>query len=354
MALAMRQLRRDKTIMNHRIIPVILSGGSGTRLWPMSTPETPKQFLALTGDRTMFQLTLDRVSDASLFSPPMIVANARHADLIEDQLAGLSATLMLEPCARNTAPAIALAAIEAGSAPILIMPSDHVIADVAEFHAAIARAMPLIDAGWLVTFGIEPDGPETGYGYIRIGDSAGEGVSRVDRFIEKPDRKKAEALLAEGNHVWNGGIFLFRADIFLAALAVHAPNMLTCAHASLNQAKRAGSRILPDETAFAASPSESIDYAVMEKADRVAVVPVAMGWSDLGSWDALHEIGAKDPSGNVLTGNVRLGKGAGNLIKTDGIRISATGIDDLIIVATGNDVMILRRGQSQDVKTFSV
>ena len=338
---------------SQRIIPVILSGGSGTRLWPMSTPETPKQFLALTGDRTMFQLTLDRVRDEALFAPPMIVANARHADLIEGQLEGRAATLMLEPCARNTAPAIALAAIEAGSAPILVMPSDHVIADVGGFHAAIARALPLVDAGWLVTFGITPDGPETGYGYIQIGDSVGEGVHRVECFVEKPNRAKAEALLAQGNHAWNGGIFLFRADMFLNALSVHAPNILACAQASLDQAVRVGARILPNEAAFAASPSDSIDYAVMEKADQVAVVPVAMGWSDLGSWDALHEIGAKDASGNVLSGDVRLGEGQGNLIKTDGIRISATGIDDLIIVATGNDVMILRRGQSQDVKKFS-
>jgi mannose-1-phosphate guanylyltransferase len=341
------------TNASQRIIPVILSGGSGTRLWPMSTPETPKQFLALTGDRTMFQLTLDRVRDEALFAPPMIVANARHADLIEEQLDGRAATLMLEPCARNTAPAIALAAIEAGSAPILVMPSDHVIADVSGFHAAIARALPLVDAGWLVTFGITPDGPETGYGYIRIGDGVGEGVHRVDCFIEKPDRAKAEALLEQGGHVWNGGIFLFRADMFLGALSVHAPDMLACAQASLDQAVRIGARVLPNETAFAASPSDSIDYAVMEKAERVAVVPVAMGWSDLGSWDALHEIGAKDALGNVISGDVRLGVGQGNLIKTDGIRISATGIDDLIIVATGNEVMILRRGQSQDVKKFS-
>ena len=336
------------------IIPVILSGGSGTRLWPMSTPETPKQFLALTGDRTMFQHTLDRVRGADRFGSPMIVANARHADLIEAQLEGAAATLMLEPCARNTAPAIALAAIEAGSAPILIMPSDHVIADVAAFHAAIERALPLVDAGWLITFGITPNGPETGYGYIRVGEAVGEGVHHVERFIEKPDRARAEEMLAEGGHAWNGGIFLFRADVFLGYLAVHAPDMLACAQGALDKAKRSGMRVLPDETAFAASPSDSIDYAVIEKAERVAVVPVAMGWSDLGSWDALYEIGTKDARGNVLSGDVRLGEGQGNLIKTDGVRISATGIDDLIIVASGNEVMILKRGQSQEVKKFSV
>jgi mannose-1-phosphate guanylyltransferase len=335
------------------IIPVILSGGSGTRLWPMSTPETPKQFLPLTGERTMFQLTLERVTDAAQFAAPMIVANARHADLIEAQLDGAAATLLLEPCARNTAPAIALAAIEAGNAPILVMPSDHVIADVAAFHAAVARALPLVDAGWMITFGITPTGPETGYGYIRMREALADGVHRVERFIEKPQVDAAQAMLDEGGHAWNGGIFLFRADHFLGALAVHAPDMLASAQASMAVAKRAGQRVHPDEAAFAASPSDSIDYAVMEKAERVACVPVSMGWSDLGSWDALYEIGEEDDRGNVIAGNVRLGEGTGNLIKTDGIRISATGVDDLIIVASGNEVMILPRGQSQKVKGFS-
>jgi mannose-1-phosphate guanylyltransferase len=301
----------------------------------------------------MFQQTLDRVSDAAKFAAPIIVANSRHADLIDDQLEGAAATIILEPCARNTAPAIALAALWAKDGLILVMPSDHVIADVDAFHAAIASALPVVQAGWLVTFGITPDRPETGYGYIQVGGCLETGVHRVERFIEKPDREKAEALLNQGNHVWNGGIFLFRADVFLSALAEHAPQMLTAVRAAMDDARPVGSRILPNEAAFAASPSNSVDYAVMEKADRVAVVPVAMGWSDLGSWDALHDIGAKDDQGNVLSGNVRLGKGRGNLIKTDGIRISATGIDDLIIVARGTDVMILKRGQSQDAKAFS-
>lgn len=335
------------------IIPVILSGGSGTRLWPMSTPETPKQFLPLSGDQTMFQQTLARVCDASQFSAPLIVANARHADLIEAQLGGASATLLLEPCARNTAPAIALAAIEGGDAAILVMPSDHVIADVPAFHAAIARALPLTQAGWMITFGISPTGPETGYGYIRMGEDLADGVHRVDRFIEKPLAEAAQAMLDAGGHAWNGGIFLFRADHFVAALATHAPDMLAAAQSAMDKAVRSGQRVYPDESAFAASPSDSIDYAVMEKADRVACVPVAMGWSDLGSWDALHEIGERDAGGNVLSGPVRLTDGSGNLIKSDGIRISAAGIDDLIIVASGNEVMILPRGQSQRVKGFS-
>ncbi len=301
----------------------------------------------------MFQHTLDRVADTNQFAAPMIVANARHAELIEAQLDGTPATLLLEPCARNTAPAIALAAIEAGNSPILVMPSDHVITEVGAFHAAVARAMPLVDAGWMITFGITPTGPETGYGYIRMGDALADGVHRVEQFIEKPHVDAAQAMLDAGGHAWNGGIFLFRADHFLGALAIHAPDMLASAQASMATAKRTGQRVHPDESAFAASPSDSIDYAVMEKAERVACVPVSMGWSDLGSWDALYEIGDRDAAGNVIAGDVRLSDGSGNLIKSDGIRISATGIDDLIIVASGNEVMILPRGQSQKVKGFS-
>ena len=328
-----------------RIVPVILSGGSGTRLWPMSRDERPKQFLALTGERTMFQLTLDRADDMARFAQPLIVANARHADLIEDQLEGRAATLILEPLARNTAPAIALAALAANLAdPLLVMPSDHVITDVSAFMAAIDAALPLVERGWLVTFGITPDAPETGYGYIRAGEEAAPGAHRVDRFVEKPDIATAEAMLAQGGYVWNGGIFLFRADAYLRALAEFAPAMLDAARAAMEAATRTGQRILPDADAFAASPSDSIDYTVMEKADRVAVVPVSMGWSDIGSWDALHALDP-EPQGDVLELDT-----ANCLFRSDGIRIHAVGVTDLIVVASGNDVLILPRGQSQDVK----
>jgi mannose-1-phosphate guanylyltransferase len=333
-----------------RIIPVILSGGSGTRLWPMSQPDRPKQFLPLASDATMFEATVARVGDRMRFAAPMIVANARHADLIEAQLGGAEATLVLEPLARNTAPAIALAALLADpKSPLLVMPSDHVIADEAAFMAAVEAALPLVADGWLATFGIAPDGPETGYGYIQTGEVLSAGVHKVARFVEKPDRARAEAMIAGGDHVWNGGIFLFRADAFLGALAVHAPEMLAAAQRAVAAAKREGRRILPDEAAFAASPSESIDYAVMEKAERVAVVPVAMGWSDVGSWDALHTLGS-DSSGNAHHGEVLALDTSNCLIRSDGIRIAAVGVSDLIVVASGNDVLILPRGQSQDVK----
>jgi mannose-1-phosphate guanylyltransferase len=340
------------------IIPVILSGGGGTRLWPLSTPEKPKQFLALTGERTMFQLTVDRVADRAVFSAPLIVSGARHAEIVEEQLASIGvddAILILEPCARNTAPAIALAALAASDpdALLLIMPSDHVIADPDSFIAASQRAAAQASEGWIVTYGITPSGPETGYGYIKMGNEIALGVQQVDRFIEKPDAEKAVILLAEGNHSWNGGIFMLRADVYLGALAVHAPDILSAAQKAINQATREGQRILPDETAFASSPSDSIDYAVMEKAERVAVVPVSMGWSDVGSWDALYDLGAKDSSRNSTKGDTRFSEANGNLVQADGIRVSIHGVDDLIVVANGHEVMIIPRGQSQRVKDFS-
>ena len=339
------------SMTSRRIVPVILSGGSGTRLWPMSVADRPKQFLSLTAEETMFQLTLARASDPDRFAPPLIVANARHADLIDQQTTGQGVgAIILEPCARNTAPAIALAALEAGDAPMLVMPSDHVIADDAAFSEAVARALPFAEDGWMVTFGITPDAPETGYGYIKVGEALAPGVHRVERFIEKPNRESAEAMLAAGGHAWNGGIFLFRADAYLAALAAHAPDILSAATSAFGKAKRDGKRILPDAEAFASCPSDSIDYAVMERAGKVAVVPVSMGWSDLGSWDALYDIGTKDPAGNVMGGDVVAQNAKGNLIRSDGLRISVAGVEDLIIIASGNDLLILPRGQSQAVK----
>ena len=339
------------------IVPVILSGGSGTRLWPMSTPETPKQMLSLTAEETMLQLTALR-TPGERFAAPIVVANARHADAIEDQLKSVAAdaqALILEPAGRNTAPAIALAALQAGgSQPLLVMPSDHVIADVDAFHAAIHAALPLVEQGWLVTFGISPDAPETGYGWIHVGDEIAAGVHRVARFVEKPPRDRAEAMLAAGDHVWNGGIFLFRADQFLGALSAYAPEMLAACQQAMAGARREGTRVYPDADAFAASPSESVDYAVMEKADRVAVVPVQMGWSDVGSWDALHAISDLDEAGNAASGvhqgTVIALETKGCLVRTDGIRVAMVGVEDLIVVASGNDVLILPRGRSQEVK----
>lgn len=337
------------------IVPVILSGGSGTRLWPMSRPEHPKQMLALTAEETMLQLTARRTPQGDVFAAPVIVANALHADMVEGQLGAVGAgaqALILEPMGRNTAPAIALAALAVpGDAPMLVMPSDHVIADIDAFHAAIHAAIPAVNDGWLVTFGIAPDAPETGYGYIQVGEAIGAGIHRVARFVEKPARDVAEAMIASGDHAWNGGIFLFRADAYLDALTRFAPDMLAAAQAAMDGAIRSGTRILPDATAFAASPSDSIDYAVMEKAERVAVVPVSMGWSDVGSWDALHAISDCDGQGNACRGDVVAIDTADCLVRAGkGKRVALVGVSDLIVVVDGDDVLVLPRGRSQDVK----
>jgi mannose-1-phosphate guanylyltransferase len=339
-----------------KITPIILSGGSGTRLWPLSTSEKPKQFLGLTETLSMFQLTLRRCDHRNHFKPPLIVASALHGALITAQMEdiGISpSAIILEPCARNTAPAIALAAIEAGpDSVLLVMPSDHVIDDEQAFHSAINAALPFAADGWLVTFGITPTRADTGFGYIQIGEALGNDVFRVAEFVEKPDVETAGVMLATGDHAWNGGIFMFRASALLAVLSEYAPDILRAAQSAMVESKRDGAFVYPDEPAFAAAPSDSIDYAVMEKAAQVAVVPVSMGWSDLGSWDALHEIGAKDDASNVVSGDVTLLEGQGNLIRSDGIRISASGISDLIIIASGNELLILPRGKSQDVKSL--
>lgn len=337
------------------IIPVILSGGSGTRLWPVSKPAHPKQLLALTAEETMLQLTAARTADRKGFGTPMVVANTAHADVITAQLGAIGiigTQLVLEPMARNTAPAIALAALAVSdpASPLLVMPSDHVIADVAAFHAAIDRALPLVEDGWLVTFGITPDAPETGYGYIKMADALADGIHKVGRFVEKPDEATAATMLDEGGYVWNAGIFLFRADAYLAALEAFQPAMLAASKASMDAAVRSMHIILPDAEAFAACPSDSIDYAVMERAEKVAVVPVSMGWSDVGSWDSLHAISQQDASGNATRGDILAIDSANCLVHSDGARVALVGVEDLIVVVSGKDILILPRGKSQLVR----
>jgi mannose-1-phosphate guanylyltransferase/mannose-6-phosphate isomerase len=336
------------------IVPVVLSGGGGSRLWPYSTKDTPKQFLPLVGPKSLFQEALDRVRDRLRFSAPIIVGSALHTALCEDELRdeGEAARLILEPCARNTAAAIAMAATIASEehgedALILVMPSDQIIEDVAAFHEAISIGEAAARAGRLVTFGIRPTGPDTGYGYLEMGEelAGAPGVMEVARFVEKPPIDLAEAMVADGDHLWNAGIFLLRAATLLEELSIFAPLIAQSAAEAVKASKREGIRIAPPLHALAGCPSDSIDYALMEHSSRVVVVPMSPGWSDLGSWDALAELVGTTPGGPVTVLDCD-----NCYIRSDGLQVAALGVRDLIIVASGQRLLVLPRGRSQEVK----
>jgi len=333
-----------------QVRPVILAGGSGSRLWPMSTPATPKHLLPLIGESSLFEQTLERFADRNRFGAPIVVANhAQSEDLTRLLEPVEDATLILEPMKRDSAPAIALAALTAQTDDLLLMsPSDHHIADVPAFHAAIEAGRAAAEAGDIVTFGIEPDHPATGYGYIAAG--AGKGVRRVDRFIEKPDALRAKALIDAGGHYWNAGIFLARASIWRDAMERHVPDMLAAARSALATADRDGSTIRPGGEEFARSPAQSIDYAVMEKEKAISVVPVAMGWSDIGSWQSLYDAATPDGDGNSIgTGHVAFDS-AGTLIRSSGPRVAAIGVEGLVILATPEAVLVVPREHAQRVR----
>ena len=337
-----------------RVIPVILCGGAGTRLWPLSRLDRPKPFVSLDGGATLFQETARRVGDPARFAPPVVVVGEAFGDTAAAQLddSGIGgARLILEPSARGTAPAIAVAALESGPDDLLlVLPSDHVVKDRAAFRAAVETATAAARDGWLVTFGVRPERPETGYGYILAGGEVAPGVRRVERFVEKPDAATAAHYLADGHYLWNSGIFLFGAGALLAALREHAPYILPEAEASLAAGRREDGRIRPEASRFARSPSQSIDHAVMEKSARVAVVPVDMGWSDVGSWEALHAVADRDAQDNALAGDVVTIDCQGSLVRSEGPLVVGVGVRDMIIVATERSVLIVPRGESQRVK----
>lgn len=343
---------RDDVSSIAPVVPVVLSGGGGTRLWPFSTAEMPKQFLPLIGEKSLFQEALARVGDRGQFASPIVVGSDRHAELCERELAGTEGSrLILEPCARNTAPAIVMAASLAAEmhgpdALLLVMPSDHVIEDVGAFHEAIANAEPAARGGQLVTFGIRPTGPDTGYGYLHMGAEVLPGVMKVARFVEKPTYGVAEAMVSGGEHLWNAGIFLFRAASFLDEADRVAPEIARCAKEAIVAASREGIRVTPDGAILSECPSDSIDYAVMEKAANVAVVPMSPGWSDLGSWDALAELVGP----GVSSGPVTALECDDCYIRSEGLEIAAFGVCDLIIVESGGRLLVLPRGRSQEVK----
>jgi mannose-1-phosphate guanylyltransferase len=338
------------------IHPVILCGGSGTRLWPFSRKQAPKPFLPMLGDHTLFQRALLRVADSAVFAAPMIVASAEHVSLIEAQVpAGAGYSLVIEPAARNTAPAIALAAaLLPDDAIMLVCPSDHHIADEAAFGAAVAAAASLAAQDYLVSFGITPGYPETGYGYLQRGAALAGGYA-IRRFVEKPDRATAEAYLASGEYSWNGGIFAFRAGYLLEELARHRPAMAEAVRAAAAQGTADGTRFHPAPAPFMQIAAESIDYAVMENTTRAAMVPVEMGWSDIGNFAALHDALAAMPESAADGGNVSAGIGAAAdfvdcrnvMVMSDGPRVSAVGLEDVCVIIAGGEVLVTTRDGAQ-------
>jgi mannose-1-phosphate guanylyltransferase/mannose-1-phosphate guanylyltransferase/mannose-6-phosphate isomerase len=341
------RLTRDAS--QARVTPVILSGGTGTRLWPLSRRDRPKQMLPLLEGRTMLQRTADRAADSGLFAAPLVVTAAAHADEVAAQL-GEGARLIVEPAGRSTAPAIALAALALDPRDLmLVMPSDHLILQPERFAAAVAHGLDAAQAGMLVTFGVRPTRPETGYGYIRRGEAFADGVFRAAHFVEKPDAATAASYVESGTHEWNAGIFLFAARAYLDALAVHAPDILAAAQAAMAAPGGSPARTLPEPESFAAVRAESIDRAVLEHADNVVVVPVDMGWSDVGSWAALHAVSSADAAGNSVTGAATLLNTHGCLIRSEGPHIVAVGVENLVIVATRDSVLVVPLAQSQTV-----
>ena len=340
------------------LIPLILSGGSGTRLWPVSRKNLPKQFLALAGNGTLFQQTVERTRQLPQITAPIVVASEDHRFLAADQLleAGIEgATIMLEPLARNTAPAIALGALHAlqrdGEALLLVLPADHLIGDTTSFVAAVKQAMPLAEQGWLVTFGIRPDRPETGFGYIRRAEAVDDHGYRVEQFVEKPDQATAESYLADGGYDWNSGMFLFKASRYLEELAVHAPGILAAVREAHAKASADLDFVRIDHDAFALVPDDSIDYAVMEKTRHAAVIPVSCAWSDIGSWSALWLTGDKDAQGNLREGDTLSIDTRNSLLRSHSRHLLATvGVDDLIVVTTPDATLVVHRDAAQDVK----
>ncbi|MDQ3814212.1 MAG: mannose-1-phosphate guanylyltransferase/mannose-6-phosphate isomerase, partial [Armatimonadota bacterium] len=341
------------------LYPVILSGGTGSRLWPMSRAALPKQLLPLTSERTLLQETVLRLHGLDEVASPAIICNQEHRFMIAEQLREINVTphvLMLEPAGRDTAPAVAVAALHLiahdPDALMLVLPSDHAIADVAAFHAAITQACRVAEQGYLVTFGIVPQGPMTGYGYIQRGAEleTGSGAFAVARFVEKPDLDTARKYVESGDYYWNSGMFLFSARCYLEELERFQPEIIEACRASLEQAYRDLDFYRLGEDAFKTSPASSIDYAVMEKTQRAAVIPVDIGWSDVGSWSALWEFHPKDADGNVSYGEVLLHDVHNSYVNAQRRLVAAVGVQDLIIVETPDAILVAHKDHVQDVK----
>ncbi len=349
-----------------QIQPVVLSGGSGTRLWPLSREKYPKQLLPLIGDDSLLQATVRRVEGiAGLeIAEPMVVCNEEYRFVIAEQLRlmGTPGAIVLEPFGRNTAPALTLAALAAmrdgGDPVLLVMPSDHVILDVPAFQSVVREGAELAERGAIVTFGITPDSPETGYGYIQGGDEFGDGGARaIARFVEKPDLATAQVYLDDGSYYWNSGLFMMRASVWLAAIKICRGDIFTACVAAWEQGSVDGEFLRVDKDAFAQCPKDSIDYAVMERLasskDTLppgVVIPLSAGWSDVGAWDALWEVLPKNEDGNVIQGDVVMVGSHNTLAISEGRLLACLGVDDMIVVQTPDAVLVAHKSKTQEVK----
>ncbi|MFC0383747.1 mannose-1-phosphate guanylyltransferase/mannose-6-phosphate isomerase [Chromohalobacter israelensis] len=343
--------------MNTGVHPVIMAGGTGSRLWPLSRQMHPKQFLPLADKQSMLQATLGRL-DGITEAQPILICNEEHRFLAAEQVrqSGKTPSILLEPEGRNTAPAITLAALHAldcGEDPLLlILAADHLIQQVEAFHLTIEAALPLAQEGKLVTFGIVPTHAETGYGYIQRGCALGEKGFKVERFVEKPDLPTAESYLASEDFFWNSGMFLFRASRYIEELELHAPDILVACRRAIDEGQRDLDFLRVGKEAFTACPENSIDYAVMEKTESAAMVSLDAGWSDIGSWSALWEVSDKDADNNVLHGDVLAESSSNTLVQAEHRFVATLGVDNLIIVETKDAVLVAHKEKVQDVKNI--
>ncbi len=340
------------------ITPVLLSGGVGTRLWPVSRETHPKQFWPLVGELTLLQDTLLRTAGLQE-TDPLIVCNEDHRFMVAEQLRQgelSSGGLILEPEGRNTAPAVALAALRAietdPAAILLVLPADHVIQDINAFVEAVAAAVPMAREGRLMTFGVVPTGPETGYGYIRCGERLGEGLFELQRFVEKPDLETAQRYLEGGDYLWNSGMFLLEAQTYLDQLGSFSPDILACCQRAMAAATTDMDFVRPDKAAFLSCPSDSIDYAVMEHTRCGGVVSLDCGWSDVGAWSALRDVAPLDADGNATVGDVLLDNCRDSYFRSDSRLLAATGVENLVVVETADAVLVADRRRVQDVKNL--
>ena len=343
-----------------QIIPVILSGGSGTRLWPLSRKEYPKQYLPLVGDNTMLQETILRLSGLDDVADPIIVCNADHRFLVAEQCQQIGVKnpiILLEPVGRNTAPAIAAAAFQSlkssdDDTVMLVLSADHVIKDIDAFYVSINIASSQAQEGKLATFGIVPKDANTGYGYIKSSKNNTDGGYKVEEFVEKPDLETAQAYFKQGKYLWNSGMFMFKAEVLIDELTTHSPDIVKLVSEAVNNAKQDLDFIRLDKQAFESSPSDSIDYVLMEKSDNVVVVPLDAGWNDVGSWSVLYDIGAKDSSGNVLKGDVIVKDTTNTYIYATHHMITTVGVDNLIVIDTPDATFIASQDKAHEVKSI--